>query len=139
RVWSASRGALWITGWNSGDLFRYDSGPRVGGAGICQATGRSPTPFMWTTPMPCGSATGELTRFCASIPRPRNSSPFRYPIATPTCGGTVKLAESKLGRSRVARVNGRDDDDGSRPDLCRLSLPRGDHQLRGMAVFSVPV
>src|SRR5438094_5684840 len=53
--------------------------------------------------------------------------------------GTVKLAESKLGRSRVARVNGRDDDDGSRPDLCRLSLPRGDHQLRGMAVFSVPV
>jgi multidrug efflux pump subunit AcrB len=52
--------------------------------------------------------------------------------------GTVKLAESRLGRSRVGRVNGRDDD-GSRPDLCRLSLPRGDHQLRGMAVFSVPV
>ncbi len=24
RVWSDSRGALWITGWNSGDLFRYD-------------------------------------------------------------------------------------------------------------------
>src|SRR5277367_4750870 len=37
--------------------------------------------------------------------------------------GTVKLAESKLGRSRVARVNGRDDDDGSRPDLRWLSLP----------------
>jgi len=25
RVWSDSHGALWITGWNSGDLFRYDS------------------------------------------------------------------------------------------------------------------
>src|SRR5277367_1080369 len=25
RVWSDSRGALWITGWDSGDLFRYDS------------------------------------------------------------------------------------------------------------------
>ena len=25
RVWSDSRGALWITGWESGDLFRYDS------------------------------------------------------------------------------------------------------------------
>ena len=25
RVWSDSRGALWITGWTSGDLFRYDS------------------------------------------------------------------------------------------------------------------
>jgi virginiamycin B lyase len=28
RVWSDSRGALWITGWNSGDLFRYDSKAR---------------------------------------------------------------------------------------------------------------
>jgi virginiamycin B lyase len=25
RVWSDSRGGLWITGWNSDDLFRYDS------------------------------------------------------------------------------------------------------------------
>jgi virginiamycin B lyase len=25
RVWSDSHGALWVTGWNSGDLFRYDS------------------------------------------------------------------------------------------------------------------
>ena len=25
RVWSDSQGALWITGWESGDLFRYDS------------------------------------------------------------------------------------------------------------------
>jgi virginiamycin B lyase len=25
RVWSDSKGALWITGWDSGDLFRYDS------------------------------------------------------------------------------------------------------------------
>jgi virginiamycin B lyase len=25
RVWSDSRGGLWITGWTSGDLFRYDS------------------------------------------------------------------------------------------------------------------
>jgi virginiamycin B lyase len=28
RVWSDSRGALWITGWSSGDLFRYDSKAR---------------------------------------------------------------------------------------------------------------
>jgi len=25
RIWSDRRGGLWITGWNSGDLFRYDS------------------------------------------------------------------------------------------------------------------
>jgi uncharacterized membrane protein YccC len=37
--------------------------------------------------------------------------------------GTVKLAESRLGRSRVGRVNGLDDD-ASRPDLRRPSLPR---------------
>ena len=24
-MWSDSHGVLWITGWNSGDLFRYDS------------------------------------------------------------------------------------------------------------------
>ena len=36
--------------------------------------------------------------------------------------GTVKLAESRLGRSRVGQVNGRDEDP-SRPDLRRPSLP----------------
>src|ERR1700730_6316857 len=40
-----------------------------------------------------------------------------------SCKGTVKLAESRLGRSRVGRVNGRDED-ASRPDLRRPSLPR---------------
>ena len=29
RVWSDSRGGLWLTGWNSGDLFRYDSKARA--------------------------------------------------------------------------------------------------------------
>jgi virginiamycin B lyase len=29
RVWSDSRGALWITGWDSGDLFRYDSKSKI--------------------------------------------------------------------------------------------------------------
>ena len=40
-----------------------------------------------------------------------------------TAAGTVKLAESKLGGSRVGRVNGRDEQ-ASRPDLRRPSLPR---------------
>jgi hypothetical protein len=34
----------------------------VGSAGICRATGRSPTLSTSMTPMPCGSATGEQTR-----------------------------------------------------------------------------
>jgi IS5 family transposase len=37
--------------------------------------------------------------------------------------GIVKLAESRLGRSRVGRVKGRDED-ASRLDLRRPSLPR---------------
>jgi len=54
---------------------------------------------------------------------------YRWPLFIPfivaaQCmrTGTVKLAESRLGRSRVGRVNGRDDD-ASRPDLRRPSLP----------------
>src|SRR5437763_11090585 len=50
--------------------------------------------------------------------------------------GTVKLAGSGAWWSRVGRVNGRDDD-ASRSDLHRPSLPRRDHQLRCMALFSV--
>jgi acyl-CoA synthetase (AMP-forming)/AMP-acid ligase II len=38
------------------------------------------------------------------------------------CWGTVKLAASRLGGSRASRVNGRDDD-ASRPNLRRLSIP----------------
>ena len=52
--------------------------------------------------------------------------------------GTVKLAESRLGREWGGWVDGRDDD-ASRPDLRRPSLPRCDHQLGDMAVFPVPV
>ena len=37
--------------------------------------------------------------------------------------GIVKLAESGLGRSRVGRVNGRNEDASSRLDLRRPSLP----------------
>ena len=54
------------------------------------------------------------------------------------CVGTVKLAGSRPGRRLVGWVN-RPDDDASRSDLRRPSLPRRDHQLRGVAVFSVPV
>src|SRR5438874_12125266 len=44
RVWSDSRGALWITGWNSGDLFRYDCKTKSWG------TGCSPPSTFWNRP-----------------------------------------------------------------------------------------
>ena len=68
----------------------------VGSAGICRATGRSPTLSTSMTPMPCGSATGEQTRSCASIPKPRSSKPFLYPTATPACGSLL-VAKARFG------------------------------------------
>jgi aromatic ring-cleaving dioxygenase len=46
-----------------------------------------------------------------------------HPLTESSYDGTVKLAESRLGKSRVGRVKGRDED-ASRPDLRRPSLPR---------------
>jgi len=43
RVWSDSRGALWITGWNSGDLFRYDS--KAGSWARWHLSGDRPQPY----------------------------------------------------------------------------------------------
>ena len=51
------------------------------------------------------------------------SAPSANGAGTGTVIGTVKLAESRLGKSRVGRVKGRDED-ASRPDLRRPSLPR---------------
>ena len=53
----------------------------------------------------------------------KNGWPLAEQIGDVRPWGTVKLAESRLGQSRVGRLNGRDDN-GSRPDLRRLSLPR---------------
>jgi virginiamycin B lyase len=43
RVWSDSHSALWITGWNSGDLFRYDS--RTKGWARWHLPGDGPQPY----------------------------------------------------------------------------------------------
>ena len=43
RVWSDSRGALWITGWNSGDLFRSDS--KAGSWARWHLPGDRPQPY----------------------------------------------------------------------------------------------
>jgi virginiamycin B lyase len=43
RVWSDSHGALWITGWNSGDLFRYDG--KTNGWAHWHLPGERPQPY----------------------------------------------------------------------------------------------
>jgi virginiamycin B lyase len=86
RVWSDSRGGLWITGWNTGDLLRYDS--KTNSWGRWHLPGDRPQPYavyvddtdaVW-------SATGEQTRSCASIQRWGDLNPFPCPTTTPACG-----------------------------------------------------
>jgi hypothetical protein len=67
---------------------------RPGHVGTCRATGRSPTPSMSTRAMRCGSATGERTRSCASIRRPRNSTHSHCPTVMPACG-SLRAARAK--------------------------------------------
>ncbi|MGE5201616.1 MAG: hypothetical protein ACM3O6_06075 [Acidobacteriota bacterium] len=43
RVWSDSHGMLWITGWNSGDLFRYD--PQAKSWKSWRLPGSGPQPY----------------------------------------------------------------------------------------------
>ena len=98
--WSDSRGGFEITGWNSGDLLSTTTAElKIGRAGTCRAMRRSPMPSMSTRPMRSGSATGARTQSCASIPKPRNSSLFRYRIPTPMCGS------SQAGRAKSGVPN----------------------------------
>ena len=89
RVWSDSRGRLWISGWNSGDLFRYDSKSNIWRRWHLPGDRQQPYAVMSMTATPYGSATWERTQSCASIPRPRNSSHSRYPTVTPACGSSL--------------------------------------------------
>ena len=77
RVWSDSRGALWITGWNSGDLFRYDS--KSDSWKRWHLPSDRPQPYAvyvdGSTDAVWVSDWGQL-RSCASIPKPRGSNPF---------------------------------------------------------------
>jgi virginiamycin B lyase len=78
RVWSDSHGGLWVTGWNSGDLFRYDSRADSWARWHLPAMDRTPMPSMLTRTTRYASATGARMPSCASIPRPRNSNPSPY-------------------------------------------------------------
>ena len=88
RVWSDSRGGLWVTGWNSGDLFRFDSKTNTWRRRHLPGDRPQPYAVYVVTQMLRGSATGGRTRSCGSIPRPRNSSPSLYPTATPAYGSS---------------------------------------------------
>ena len=65
RVWSDSHGALWITGWNSGDLFRYDSKAKTWAR--WRLPGNGPQPYaVYVDETGLGQSIGEdsLHRMC---------------------------------------------------------------------------
>ena len=72
----------------------------------------------------CAANRAISARFTGSSFIARARPPFGPPalLRATALAGTVKLVESRLGRSRVGRVNGRDED-ASRPDLRWPSLP----------------
>ena len=47
RVWSDSKGRIWVSEWNSGNVSMHDPQAGTGASGSCRATRPSPTPFMW--------------------------------------------------------------------------------------------
>jgi len=96
RVWSDSHGALWITGWSSGDLFRYDSKSKSWAHWHLPGDGPQPsavyvdeTDAVWVSDWGANA----ILRF---DPGRRNSNPFRYPIATRACG-SLQVARARSG------------------------------------------
>jgi virginiamycin B lyase len=66
RVWSDSKGRLWISEWNSGNVSVYDPAARAGSNGSCRAPAR--TYAVWVDPMTgCGWPIGRRTPFSVSI------------------------------------------------------------------------
>ena len=58
RVWSDSKGMVWVAEWNSGNLSRYDPKTGAGRRGKRRASGRASTPCTWTRPTGRGSRSG---------------------------------------------------------------------------------
>jgi virginiamycin B lyase len=96
RVWSDSRGGLWITGWNSGDIFRYDTKTKTWAH--WHLPGDEPQPYavyvdetdtVWVSDWGANA----ILRF---DPRPKNSNPSGCLTATPACGSS-RAARVKSG------------------------------------------
>jgi virginiamycin B lyase len=105
RVWSDSRGALWITGWNSGDLFRYDTKTKTWTR--WHLPGDRPQPYavyvdetdaVWVS-------AGARTRSCTSNPRTEkfDSIPLPDPYASvrQLAGRKGEISGAESGADKV--------------------------------------
>ena len=67
RIWSDSKGLLWVSFWNTGEVGRFDPSTKRGRSGRCRTAAPAATRSMSTTRTRSGSPTGPTTRSCASI------------------------------------------------------------------------
>ncbi len=86
RVWSDSRGRIWVSYWNTGQVGMYDLAALMapGASGGFLET-RARTPCGWTIAISCGLPTGAPMRSSGSIPPPKSSMPFPRRARMPTC------------------------------------------------------
>lgn len=86
RVWSDSKGRLWVSEWNSGNVSVHD--PAHGSWRtwkLCPESGRAAIRSMWMRRTSSGSPILPPMPSCASTRRPKNSSRSRAACRTPTC------------------------------------------------------
>jgi len=83
RIWSDSKGLLWVSFWYTGEVGRYD--PNAKGWKIWSLPRSKATRSISTTQTRSGSPTSSPMRLCVSIRRLRNSRVSRATGAAPRC------------------------------------------------------
>ena len=104
RVWSDSKGVLWVSFWHSGEVGRYDPAAEdLEDLAAAEQQAAAAIRSMSTTRTRSGSPTSSPTRSCASIRRPRNSRPSRATSGAPQ----VRQMLGRPGEAWGARIRQR--------------------------------
>ena len=90
RIWSDSKGLLWVSFWNTGEIGRYDPTEQgMESLEPAEEQGRAVTPSMSTTTTRFGSRTSSPTPLSGSIRRPRPSRASRATSAVLRSGNCL--------------------------------------------------
>ena len=101
RVWSDSRGRIWVSYWNTGQLGMYDPAANTWREWTLPATRRARTLSGSIPPTRCGSPSGRRTRSSASTRSRRSSRRFRRIDPGPTCGRCLDARASSGAPNRA--------------------------------------
>jgi virginiamycin B lyase len=100
RIWSDSKGRLWVSYWNTGQVGMYDPASQSWREWKLPGT-RMPIQSGSTTAIKCGSPNGAPMRSCASIRSPKNSTAFHRTATTPTSARCWAARARRGARSRA--------------------------------------